>query len=665
MSNKITKLAVLSLLGILGITACGETASSDPIYAKPGNYDDPVITIDEDGDIHNNILSVIYDSIHDGSLPSDVLEKAMYKFAESVFGVYNEVTANGADVITLKAAYNDAKSNGDNFIVKEFIRKHKAYWNYNDKGVHVDSDNEDTPYEDDENFEPCSAEIANVIGKWDAIENRIAEAMYTKALGGSYTEKNLFDESKFIKSLVEAGEKVDGDTKPTDMKPVFVPYTVEKEDIFKPFTVKDPDGEYSMHILHRELYQTSIDSTKEIIVAEYIEDEVIPTIYSDLLIEQYLLEEDVQAIRNSKARKINVIKIEKYANFTNNAQKLVNHLIDEIYTTNVPTTKIETNQQTIEDRYTDMFKKYAAISKGLYDEIAATEGAMDIITALQATSSDTYEANADYEYDGYTYKSFKNTTYGDLVDEFKKLTTAIKDKNYDDFDKSMYDSYTSNGSTTVTEGMIQKTLAITQTESITKGWFTSSKTPSLDSNGTINKNLFTLSVADKKIEVKADATEGDEQYDKLAATDRFVKKDGVFALRKDENGNYKWSEDEHKYLCSINGAYFLKFRDQYAGDDPRKDIVYDDGNAYYIVQVLEAVKDSKLRNATDSPKSSYAVTRGADVLHDAIDNISKILGETGNYATVSKNHWLKKMNITYHDQVVYDYFKANYPDLFD
>ena len=119
---------------------------------------------------------------------------------------------------------------------------------------------------------------------------------------------------------------------------------------------------------------------------------------------------------------------------------------------------------------------------------------------------------------------------------------------------------------------------------------------------------------------------------------------------------------ENKFLCSINGAFFLKFEGAYSGESYQNDIVYDDGSAYYIVQVVEAAKDVKLRNSQS--KSSYANTRGESFLNEVIAQITRKVAETGNYASLAKEHWLKEMSIKYHDQNVYDYFKENYPDLF-
>ena len=97
MSNKF-KLATLSLLGVLALTGCN--SASDEIYAKPSNYDDPIVSIkDDDTEIHNDILNIIYDSMHDGQVAAKVLEKVLYRYAESIFGSYDTYTAKGREEI--------------------------------------------------------------------------------------------------------------------------------------------------------------------------------------------------------------------------------------------------------------------------------------------------------------------------------------------------------------------------------------------------------------------------------------------------------------------------------------------------------------------------------------------------------------------------------------
>lgn len=640
LNKKFGKLAVLSLMGILGLTSCG--SSSDEVYAKPSNYDDAIITIEGNEDeIHNNVLKNIYDSMHEGNVPSKTLEAVLYRYAESIFGTFNKVTASRggfAENSDLETAVADAESNTDHKIANDFIKAHKAYWLRNDEGKHIDENGEVIP-EDKTDWTPCEQERQNIISKYQAIENRVAASMYTKATSGSYTKKHFFDEYEFVKALYKDGKKVDFKAARTahengTLKPVIVDYKLEKEDVFN-----ETKG-----VLHAEYYSGTAGLT-------YFEDELISGIYNDLLVEQYLLEEEIASVRNSRARYINVLKIEKYSSFTNNADALVRHLIDEIYL-DVPAdgaAHVRYKASDINAHYEELFDRYATVSKGLYDEIQADDKASAIVTDLQTIASDIYE-----EKTFGTKKYYNNTTYGDLVKDYEKFTKAT---NYYDLDMSLYNKFTSSGTVTAEEGLDQATIDIDQTQSITKGWFINGSQPSLDGSGEINKRLFKLSVANTngKREIKDDT---DANLLSLEADDRIVKNSdtGVWAKRE------KLSENENQFLCSINGAYFLRFEGKYAESDPFDDIVYDDGSAYYIVNVVEAVKDTKLRSGADQ---SYAETRGADFLNEVIEEVSKKVAETGSYASLSKEHWLKKMDITYHDQKVYDYFKDNYPDLFE
>ena len=648
MSNKkFNKLAVLSLLGVLALAGCD--SSSSEIYAKPSDYKDEIVTIDGNKDkIQNDILSVIYDAMHEGAVPEKVLEKVLYKYAESVFGVYNKVTAKGEDVITLEeaAAIGSTKT-------KDFIRQHKAYWLYNDDGEHINDNGE--VVKDDKNFEPCATEYKNVTSKWESIETRIKEQMFETATSATYTNKHFFKEIELVKYLYKEGKKVNYAAASTaSLTPLFVDYQLEAEDVFST-------------LLHRSYYQ---DAGNKI---TYVEDELIPSIYNDLLVEQYLLDEELSAVRNSRARKINVIKIEKYSSFSNNADLLVKDLVDAIYSDapaanghlRTKTSSENDSLDTIEKHYSDLFDLYAVVNKGLYNEIQSNTAAKEIVERLNQIASDVYEED---DYNG--IKFYNNTAYGDLIKDYKKFKDATT---FEELDMTLYNKFTSSGTTTDAEGLDQATIDIDQKETITKGWFIQNSEPSLDSNGTINDRLFKLSVANNKIEVGGEDDYNGSDAELIAQNledvelnvDRYAKK-----YTNSAKTTWEWtlrdepSSRENKYICSINGAYFLKFEGQSTDDDYRNDIVYDDGSAYYIVNVLEAVKDSKLRGGANN-NSSYAKLRGTAFLNTVIDEISKKVAETGSYASLSKEYWLKKMNIKYHDQDVYDYFKENYPDLFD
>ena len=641
LSKKFSKLAVLSLLGAFALTGCDSSSSSE-IKAWPKNYNDEIITIDGyDEDIHNNILKIIYDAMRDGQVASKTLEQVLYRYAQTIFGSYNKVTLadNEQGSITLKAAAADVKQNGNFEIADQFIRAHKSFWTYNDEGEHVDD--EGKVVENDKTFTPSSSERTRVLSKFQVIEERIAENMFTKISSGSYTNKHFFDESKYLKSLYEDGQDV---ARYIDVKdqitPMIIDYTVEGKDVFE-------EG-----ILHREYYQSHYEFNEDetLVGHHYVEKEILPAVYNDLLVEQYLLDEEAVAVRNSYARQINVIKIEKYSDFKINADLLVKELVKEIYAT-VPEASASSLSYVDEDHnaFDAIFEKYQNISKGLYDEIKDDDAALEIISNIHASRSDAFDLKTG-EKSGKKY--YANTTYGDLVEEYEELLSAT---NYEEIDQDLLNKYTSNGTISLAEGFDQAVIDIDQSKAITKGWYVKKSAPSLDSNGEITKKLFQISIANAKVEIKDQ--NDTESLAKLYETDRIQKIGGVWQPREAA------ADAENKFLCSINGAFFLKFEGSYSGSDYKEDIVYDDGSAYYIVQVLEAVKDVKLRNGLSA--NSYAHTRGQEFLNKVTAEVTKKVAETGNYSSLAKEYWLEKMSIKYHDQAVYDYFKSNYPDLFD
>ena len=163
MSNKnFKRLAVLSLLGIFALTGCNDNKK---IYAKPSDYKDPISTIDgNDEDIHNDILKIIYDAMHDGSVASKTLDAVLYRYAQSVFGSYNKITLSDNDTsTTLKEAATHV-GEADESITNEFIKAHKAYWTYNDEGKHINDDDPDNIVEVDDKKEwtPCESERQHV-----------------------------------------------------------------------------------------------------------------------------------------------------------------------------------------------------------------------------------------------------------------------------------------------------------------------------------------------------------------------------------------------------------------------------------------------------------------------------------------------------------------------
>ena len=160
MKNKNIKLLVLSLAGLFALTAC-----NDEVVAKPGDYNDSLITVnDYTAEIYNNLNSVVEDQIHSDGISGEVLDQILYLYAVNAFGAYDtSVVAGGVEVKEGEVTLEDAQTSTDN--MNKFVRAHKVYW--------------DESRTSDE-AAASADEVIRVQTKWKSINNRIAKEMYNK-----------------------------------------------------------------------------------------------------------------------------------------------------------------------------------------------------------------------------------------------------------------------------------------------------------------------------------------------------------------------------------------------------------------------------------------------------------------------------------------------------
>ena len=268
MATKLNKKFVLvMLLGALGLVACNDEVKA---YPDAGAILPPA----QSQEIYNNELESIYEGIRSGSLPSDVLDKLLYEYANSIFGRYSasapayKTVAEGEKTLADVVAGSDADK-------EAFIKAHKAYWV-----------GEEEPSGDE--MVQAKARLQAI---YDSIEERIAEALYKQISGGSYSTHNLFEEKKFLASLYFSGKDVAKftDVPATDLYVGLLAPEVEAKDVF------------TAGYLHKDYY-FSAENT-------YAVKENIESIYKQLLTEQYVIDESYSTIGRSYARKVNVLSI--------------------------------------------------------------------------------------------------------------------------------------------------------------------------------------------------------------------------------------------------------------------------------------------------------------------------------------------------------------------
>lgn len=570
-TKKLTKFLALAVLATIGLTSC-----SDDIIAKPSDYDDKIVTFEEE--VYNNVKNIVYDAIREESLASEVLESVLYEFSKSIVGSYNHLTTDNTDEITLKDATEAIHLNGQGFILNEtttkFIDDHKAY--------HVLDDNDEHDRQQ---------EYAKVVAKWNSIEERIAEKCHEEIAGGAYSFRNRFDEREYLYSLYTALGNVANPTK-------VAATSVSTDKLISPDI--EPEEVFDKELLHRENYQFNYelgqDETASTNPYTYIEDDIIPGIYNELLVEQYLLDETYNTLGRSYARNVNIVSIKSNEKYPKAATYLVNHFVDTVINN-----KANTKPVTL-----DTFKTLSNAWKGV-----------DLTTD---------EENLLKGSKGFTAKGgyYLGTEYADVMEDYNKITD-----NPATTDTAIEASFTGNNSYPKEVGLSIKKDEIDLKDHTENGWYIKNGGLSHLPEG-IRSRLFNIAVAN--------ALDNDETIDRWS--------------------NEFDADEESAYVAKINGAYYLKVSETQGGSSTRDILHYDaDSKTYYIVQIVEATSTSKLSRESEN---AYG-----ENMEEIVNEVVRVVADNETYKTLSTEHWLKEADLEYHDTVVYDYFKENYPDLFD
>ncbi len=604
MATKLSKkIIAIALLGIFGLAGC------DEVTAYPKNVDDPVLqpTADNNKDIYNNELKSIYEKIREGSLASDVLDKLLYEYANSMFGRYSSSSPTyladkeGEQFLREVAAGSDEEKDA-------FIASHKAYW----------------PGEE----APTSAEDkALARAKLDAIAKsiygRIQEALYNKISGGAYSKHNIFSEIDFLASLYFDGKSVTKFTEVQDEDPTAANYA------YKGIITPEVKGKevFESGILHEKFYMDADNS--------YAIEENIVSIYKELLTEQYIIDESYSTLGRSFARKVNVLSVTVDSDNKADVPALVNWVLENyIAKKDGDNYRFEGNdEEAVQELYgsvsnimrglpkyfRDGDDEFDQTAKDIVDGLYTTYGLYGDTTALTGLGSNTF---------------LTSTEYGSLMKQYNKI-----DEDLSLTDSSIESSFNGGGAYSIEQGKIYKETDIELKKYTTSGWYI--KNGGLTSlPDSIRNRLFNISVANA-----LDVTGDDALVDRLDST---------------------WSYDEEndisRYVAKVNGAYFLKAQ-TVEDKNSNKDLYFyeSSSNTYYFVQIAEAVNPAKLSDGDNS----YAKLYNAQHQQDIATEVCEIVGEISSYGTLAKEHWLEKMTLEYHDQVVYDYFKDNYPDLFE
>lgn len=616
------------------LSSCGKISADFP------NENDPLTnsTIELD----HNTLKVIYDSIKNSdNYESDVSSILTAAIAKEVIGDFKLIKddINGYRIVL--TGY-DVKEDGNPTSDAEktaFIESHPAYNNWEVSGYKLTlAETAPSTIE----FEARLTSIKNII------ESQVITSLWNEANASDYKRNNRFYEVLFARHVYEQLYTVDipaselSNTTTLEevlyTNPTYTNHYNEGENgEFYGFndTVEDFHG-LTNGVLIDGTYDTTTkdgrEKIKEVLhinyYLDYINNTILPGIIENLLVEQYIFEQQYTAIGNTQSRKVNYISI------TDNSEKDANAFLSSFINDYIIFSTNETNKDLSTD---EKFDIASTAWKGIDFEIAQNANAKAMADAIFEAST---TENPSYGLDGHNgansyesyyatydspeankkyFKYYENTEFADLVEQYSTLTNdpdTNNATNYETFttiDSHNYDPVV--GFTIKTDELIVKDFT-------TSGWQTRDASSLPDA---IKNKLYSFSFVN-------------EWNSTLETNDPFV-------------GTYIYEDPvtQRKYLR----------KDSFS---TRVDsLLWNDGDNYYIVEIDDIVTPSLVSITNDGEQSQEEKVERENKAR----TIGYSLASSDTYTTNAITYYLEQCNINYHDQDVYDYFNTTYPDLFD
>lgn len=531
-------------------------SSCNEVTALPKFYEDPII-LNDDGtktDVYQNIMSLIYDALTSSSdNPKKVLDEMMYVIAVDQFGTFAEVE---------ELAAKDANAAE----VRTFIEAHD--------NVYRD--------ENDAEADKVANEFARLVHFKDTMDYRIKEVFHDAATGGSYSKRSRFDEEKYAVSLV-------GDL--YDIEGVFEDATVWYKDVL---VTPDVEVEDIVNFVHIDRYQ------------DYIERGVLPRLYREKLVEQFIYDNNYSSLGRTYAREVEYIKIVNNDAYPSAAKSLINAFVDKYI--------LDVNAADEVD-----FEVLANAWRG----IDLSDDAVTLLeTAFTGTSVPVTDADVLAQLAGPSVY-YPQTQFGSIAKDYLKIT----DDRFTN-DTGIESDFTNSNAYTKQVGLTIKSDSLKLEDYTNDGWYVKSGGLS-ELPEAIRSRLFNINVANEVGSIEAeDATH---------------------------------SYESGQYVRNLRGEFYLTPTTSEQGTDVRKDnfVIYDiSSSTYYIIKVKEAVSTSKLSRLSDN---SYPTLEREDIAKE----VTHVLSAKDSYINNAYESYIKLYSVIYHDTTIYDYFKEQFPDLFD
>lgn len=598
------KIVALSLASLAVLSGC------DAVEARPADatYNANILNL---SDVTHNTISQIYKAlVSEGDTNSEkVLKNALYLYSTTIYGNFFDTTDDAGNVVKGLKTRVDAymADNTKTTDIQEFADKYEAYKGDDGKGV-----------------------ITKVVNFYVEVLNRIRASFLTYVQNSSYQIRNQFVESKFYDAQSSAYYTL---TKHTSGSTVY-PYNTAYKTVNGNFRLSEVYAETGKLILDGQNGKKDGDVTnayfKDIFgtYENYIDIALLPDIYRNELIVQYLYTENYSPIRQTAERKLDFVSLAENEQYSGKVGDLM-----RAYAKNVLS-----NTTYSQNWATYGFSYLGDLYKGTVADFTAEQTTM--ASTIYTDAGWTVDNTMDVTVDSWEIKSFyKESAIGTILASYKKIL-AQSDR-FDTDATTLRNDFTSSNTYTVETGLAVKVRALIAADKTTHGWYTKSGITSLPS--TVSSRVFKIQVAN---EVDATAWNATTGYADDVDSDLF------------SYGHYR-------------GGNYYAVPEVYETTNPYPYIIKDSSN-WCIVKVDEAVKQVKLTPGSTGTKDNAYYDNmpkhagSKDYYGEQVARtIAYGLSSSDTWKSNANQYYVEQMAVLYHDTYVYEYFKKTFPDIFD
>ncbi len=637
-TNKILK-------GLLVLSAGFALAACDTVNALPTNYEEPIVNRVGEGEykLDDNQLGKIWEAIVSGKAEY-IHSELIYEIATSQFGTYFTGDEEGAEKGIADITTEDE--------IKAFISKHSAVFVREGDSKLAGSEDENVIYTKvrKPRFEAFKADI----------EERLAEKLYGEITSGNYNEKDgRFSELKLALAHYFEGYDID---------------VLNTDEAWDAGVAKE--GDWYKAYITSSIEKESLDDVKTVVhvnrYKNYLEKKVLRDIYSEKLIEEYVLQNKYSTLGRAYARHASYVKL-SYSNDNKVfANKLLRHYAEAV---------IVAGSEPAEEKVANTWRGLADLSfdEDTLTEIKAGENYTTDLVGF-ATTTIVDKLVAEKKIDGTTpkygadaaaiytkleasdeekvvlsYPFIKESKVGELFERYFKACRAVMDgaKHIaDSKDQTELDSFTGTNAHSRVKGIKEELSKLVLEDYTVDEWGLKNGGFS-DLPSGVRDRLFNINVANVvdnfTTDIVIDKTKGTTAADYAEDTTEHL-------------GRYATS-GAYSYVRYVKEHYYLNKADAQHYDDDHYSYIFDEDNSYVIINIKDAANSTKLN--VDHPKG-YASIKSDNPLftENTAREIAKLLGTKESYKTDAYESYLEKYNLKFSDQELYDYFVAQYPDLY-